>query len=74
MDADDTVIYVGKAKNLKKRVSSYFNKARAESGKPSFLTRIMSSWRRLLGAGVVVPQFRYIGSRAMKKRVAFATR
>ncbi|MCE2743285.1 MAG: excinuclease ABC subunit UvrC [Fluviicola sp.] len=37
-DADGTIIYVGKAKNLKKRVSSYFNKNQ-ENGKTRVLVR-----------------------------------
>lgn len=37
-NAEDTVIYVGKAKNIKKRVSSYFNK-----NLPSARTRVMVS-------------------------------
>jgi len=37
-NAEDTVIYVGKAKDLKKRVSSYFNK-----NLPSARTRVMVS-------------------------------
>ena len=32
-DADDTIIYVGKAKSLKKRVASYFTKANVDSRK-----------------------------------------
>ena len=37
-DAEGTIIYVGKAKDLKKRVSSYFNK-RLDSGKTRILVR-----------------------------------
>jgi excinuclease ABC subunit C len=37
-DADETIIYVGKAKNLKNRVSSYFNKNQ-ENGKTRVLVR-----------------------------------
>lgn len=37
-DKEGTIIYVGKAKNLKKRVSSYFNKNQ-ESGKTRILVR-----------------------------------
>lgn len=41
-DSNDKIIYVGKAKDLKKRVSSYFNRDRHESGKTALLVRAIS--------------------------------
>lgn len=38
-DAEDKVIYVGKAKNLKKRVSSYFNRSQADSPKTQVMIK-----------------------------------
>lgn len=38
-DKDGTIIYVGKAKHLKKRVSSYFNKDKSASGKVAVLVK-----------------------------------
>jgi len=36
-DTDGTILYIGKAKNLKKRVSSYFNKQQFENRKTAIL-------------------------------------
>ena len=42
LDEAATIIYVGKAKNLKKRVASYFNKDRTLSGKVSVMVKKIS--------------------------------
>ncbi|MEQ8218235.1 MAG: excinuclease ABC subunit UvrC [Arenibacter sp.] len=46
-DLEDKILYVGKAKNLKKRVSSYFNKTH-EQGKTRVLVRKISSIRHIV--------------------------
>lgn len=46
-DAEGTIIYVGKAKNLKKRVSSYFNKFH-DNGKTRVLVKKIASIRHIV--------------------------
>ncbi|MCF7566952.1 excinuclease ABC subunit UvrC [Sabulilitoribacter arenilitoris] len=46
-DANDTIIYVGKAKNLKKRVSSYFTKTH-ENGKTRVLVKKISKLKHIV--------------------------
>ena len=45
-DVDGTIIYVGKAKNLNKRVSSYFTKTH-ENGKTRVLVKKIASIKQI---------------------------
>ncbi|WP_303316340.1 excinuclease ABC subunit UvrC [Flavivirga abyssicola] len=46
-DANDTILYVGKAKNLKKRVSSYFTKTH-DNGKTRVLVKKIASIKHIV--------------------------
>ena len=46
-DKDDVILYIGKAKNLKKRVSSYFTKNH-ENGKTSVLVKKITSVKHIV--------------------------
>ena len=48
LDDKNKIIYVGKAKNLKKRVSSYFNKINSISGKVQMLVRKIADIRYIV--------------------------
>lgn len=47
-DENDKLLYIGKAKNLKKRVSSYFSKNRYDSGKTAALVRKITNIRFII--------------------------
>lgn len=49
-DSDGVIIYVGKAKSLKKRVSSYFHKEKFENGKVAVLVRKIASIEHIVVA------------------------
>lgn len=47
-DSSGKVIYVGKAKNLKKRVSSYFNRGRHDSNRVNLMVRRIADIRHII--------------------------
>ena len=47
-DKENKLLYIGKAKSLKKRVSSYFQKDRHESGKTTVMVRKVSTIRTIV--------------------------
>lgn len=47
-DEDGKILYIGKAKNLKNRVQSYFNNDKTKSGKTRLLVRKISSIRYIV--------------------------
>jgi excinuclease ABC subunit C len=47
-DSEQQIIYIGKAKNLKKRVSSYFHKEKFDSGKVAVLVRKIAEIRHIV--------------------------
>ena len=47
-DKEDRIIYIGKAKSLKKRVSSYFNKDKATGGKLRVLVRKIAEIKHIV--------------------------
>jgi len=48
LDSEGKVIYIGKAKSLKKRVASYFNKDKSVSGKVSVMVRKIKGIRHIV--------------------------
>ena len=65
-DADGTIIYVGKARNLKKRVNSYFSKQNHESYKTTVLVKkiatidftvVETEWDALLLENSLIKEF-----------------
>ena len=47
-DKSDSLIYVGKAKSLRKRVASYFSKTKHESGKTALLVKKINNIRYII--------------------------
>lgn len=47
-DENGRILYIGKAKNLKKRVSSYFNREKSDSGKIRIMVRRIADIRHIV--------------------------